>query len=544
MSKSKNPVIRDRTDLFNKDTRRRNLMPSLARVEDKPLARGDKGLKNAKENISKLLSEPLPVSSISPKPKISSVIYELDDNKITDTIASYDIFLNDYFINNLELGNNELNLKSEYEQIKNSKSNFKPNIYLLKLKNIADQIPEPKETTTTNLQQINLQQIQKNLFEDETEEENNEFFEQYDFSVHKNNLKQEIEKKNARRKFLIDDLKIFLKDEFDEVYKNIYSNDEITQIKSRLAIIDRKYDPDYNVTQADIEELEDLTSKAKMEIDEIKAQFDLENNLKQKEQYKKTEEYIMDMFNNLVSLKVQKYFYLEGSIAKSVESIVEYHNSIRQLKETEELILNYIKLENKNSESRIRHLKKNINEIKEILNKRKACINNCVNINSYEFFLLQCYTLNPQMAYFLEFYIKNKTLQIMFPYTFLFSLKQMVSLPFSPVLSMEIFQTDNSNNLELQPVNKLIEVTERLQKMAFGSEKTLLAMRNIARLIDEPRVLSNLNNMESIFPTPRIAHDVQNDSIGEAMVEEKSSGGMYRLILLLIIIILQIFAFT
>ena len=125
----------------------------------------------------------------------------------------------------------------------------------------------------------------------------------------------------------------------------------------------------------------------------------------------------------------------------------------------------------------------------------------------------------------------------------------MVSLPFSPVLSMEIFQTDNLNNLELQPVNKLIEVTERLQKMAFGSEKTLLAMRNIARLIDEPRVLSNLNNMESIFPTPRIAHDVQNDSnevanIGETMVKEKSSGGMYRLILLLIIIILQIFAFT
>ena len=455
----------------------------------------------------------------------------------------------------MELGNNEKNLKSEYEQIKNSKSNFKPNIYLLKLKNIADKIPEPIETATTN-----LQQIQKNLFEDETEEENNEFFEQYDLSLLNNNLQQEIVKKNARRKFLIDDLKFFLKDEFDEVYKNIYySNDEIEQIKSRLEIINSKYDPDnYIGIQADIKELEDLTSKAKMEIDEIKAQFDLEYNLKQKEQYRKTEEDIMEMFNNVVLLKVQKYFYLEGSISKSVESIVEYHNSIRQLKKTEELILNYIKLENKNSESRIRHLKKNINEIKEILNKRKACINNCVNINSYEFFLLQCYTLNPQMAYFLEFYIKNKTLQIMFPYTFLFSLKQMVSLPFSPVLSMEIFQTDNSNNLELQPVNKLIEVSERLQKMAFGNEKTLLAMRNVARLIDEPRVLSNVNNMESIFPTPiagsiGIADNLQmipaHDSnevanIGEARVEEKSSGGMYRLILLLIIIILQIFAFT
>ena len=134
----------------------------------------------------------------------------------------------------------------------------------------------------------------------------------------------------------------------------------------------------------------------------------------------------------------------------------------------------------------------------------------------------------------------------------------MVSLPLSPVLSMEIFQTDNSNNLELQPVNKLIEVSERLQKMAFGNEKTLLAMRNVARLIDEPRVLSNVNNMESIFPTPiagsiGIADNLQmipaHDSnevanIGEARVEEKSSGGMYRLILLLIIIILQIFAFT
>ena len=548
MAKSLNPDIQKRVEKFNEETRNMNLMPPLAKFKDKVKK---ESLKTAnKENISKLLSEPLPVSSISPKPKISSVIYELDDNKITDTIASYEIFLN-----NLELGNNEKNLKSEYEQIKNSKSNFKPNIYLLKLKNIADKIPEPIETATTN-----LQQIQKNLFEDETEEENNEFVEQYDLSLLNNNLQQEIVKKNARRKFLIDDLKFFLKDEFDEVYKNIYySNDEIEQIKSRLEIINSKYDPDnYIGIQADIKELEDLTSKAKMEIDEIKAQFDLEYNLKQKEQYRKTEEDIVEMFNNVVSLKVQKYFYLEGSISKSVESIVEYHNSIRQLKKTEELILNYIKLENKNSESRIRHLKKNINEIKEILNKRKACINNCVNINSYEFFLLQCYTLNPQMAYFLEFYIKNKTLQIMFPYTFIFSLKQMVSLPLSPVLSMEIFQTDNSNNLELQPVNKLIEVLERLQKMAFGNEKTLLAMRNVARLIDEPRVLSNVNNMESIFPTPiagsiGIADNLQmipaHDSnevanIGEARVEEKSSGGMYRLILLLIIIILQIFAFT